>query len=573
MSEHQFDSDDPFGLHLEGPSAASLPFLNPYRHIGELNEQELFKLRRHPFEVAQAIISKYSKEGISELLATPGEVERLKWVGIYPQRQGGDAFMMRIKVPGGVLNAAQVREIGLAAEAFADGPIEHPLFGNHYADLTTRQAIQLHWLHMADVPRIWERFARVGLTSIQACGDCARNVTSCPVSGIDPHEIVDGLRVARAVSDFFTGNRTYANLPRKFKIAICGCSQNCARAEINDIGLWPARLDGEAGFNVLVGGGLSDGERLASDIDLFVNENDAVELCRAIAQTFGELGNREHRGLARMRYLVQELGPEEFRAQIVARLGFPARSGAESLSTGYRRDHVGVHPQRQEGLNYVGCVVPVGRMSGRDLIEAARLAELYGDGNFRIGVDQNFVLSGVATERVDALLNEELIQRFSPNAGPFTRGIVACTGNEFCRYAITETKERAVKLARRLDERLAEISPSTALSTTPLRIHVSGCSASCAQPQIADVGLRGAVHKGQHSLEEAYDVGLGGALGPEAGFLNWIEGAVPARSLESAIARVAVAYDSQHVDNESFTAWTRRVPLVQLRTIVNGRGS
>ena len=171
------------------------------------------------------------------------------------------------------------------------------------------------------------------------------------------------------------------------------------------------------------------------------------------------------------------------------------------------------------------------------------------------------------------LLAEDLIVKFSPNAGPFTRGIVACTGNEFCRYAITETKGQAVQLARRLDARLGELSPDSPLRTTPLRIHLSGCSASCAQPQIADVGLRGAVHKGSTQLEEAYDVGLGGALGPEAGFLDWVEGAVPVRQLEGAIVRVALAYDAQHLGDETFTAWTRRVPLVELRTIVNGKGS
>jgi ferredoxin-nitrite reductase len=375
------------------------------------------------------------------------------------------------------------------------------------------------------------------------------------------------------VSSFFTGNRLYANLPRKFKIAICGCRENCARVEINDVGLWPASLDGAVGFNVLAGGGLSDGERLASDLDLFIDVDQAVELTRAVAQLFGELGNRENRGLARMRYLVQELGPDEFRRELVARLAFEPRRGAETLSTGYRRDHVGVHPQRQDGLSYVGCVVPAGRVTGRDLVEAARLAERYGDGTFRIGVDQNFVLAGVANDRVDDLLAEELITRYSPDAGPFTRGIVACTGNEFCRYAITETKGKAVQLARRLDARLGELAPDSPLRTNPLRIHLSGCSASCAQPQIADVGLRGAVFKGDTMLEEAYDVGLGGALGPEAGFLDWVEGAVPARHLESAIVRVALAYDEQHHRDETFTAWTRRVPLVELRTIVNGRGS
>ena len=567
------DMDDPYGLGLDPPGAPPIAFLNPYRHIGELNEQELFKLRRHPFDVASAVLTTYAQGGLDQLAKVPGEVERLKWVGLYPQRQGGDAFMMRVKVPGGVMRSEQAREIGLAADSFSEGPTEHPMFGNNYLDLTTRQAIQLHWIQMGNVPRIWERFARVGLTTVQACGDCARNITSCPVSGVDPHEVLDGLGVARAVSDFFTGNRVYANLPRKFKISICGCRENCARVEINDIGLWPAQLGDDFGFNVQVGGGLSDGERLASDLDLFISPDQAVELCRAVAQTFGELGNRENRGLSRMRYLVEELGPEQFRAELVRRMEFTPMSGADGLSSGYRRDHVGVHPQRQSGLNYVGAVVPVGRMSGRDLIEAARLADRYGDGTVRIGVDQNFILSGVADDKVSDLLAEDLMVRFSPDAGPFTRGIVACTGNEFCRYAITETKERAVTLARRLDQRVAELSPSGRLNHRPLRIHLSGCSASCAQPQIADIGLRGAVYKGAHSLEEAYDVGLGGALGPEAGFLDWIEGAVPSRSLESAIARVAIAYDEQGHDDETFTSWSRRIPLVELRTIVNGRGT
>ena len=299
-----------------------LKFVRPYRNIGELNPTEQLKLSRHPFEVAQAIIDTYSKQGVDSINKVPGELERFKWVGMYPQRQGGDAFMMRIKVPGGVMTAAQVREIGVAADAFAEGPDESPVFGNRYADLTTRQDIQLHWIRIADVPRIWQRFWDVGLTTVQACGDSARNVCSCPVSGIDEKEVIAALPVAEAISAFFTGNREYANLPRKFKIAVTGCTEDCARVEINDIGLWPAeQADGTVGFNVLIGGGLSDGERMASDIDVFIQPDQAVELCRGVAQLFGELGNRENRGLARMRYLAEELGPEGFRAALDERTG------------------------------------------------------------------------------------------------------------------------------------------------------------------------------------------------------------------------------------------------------------
>ncbi len=547
-----------------------LRFIRPYRIIGELNPTEQLKLARHPFEVAQAVIDTYSKQGPASINAVPGEVERLKWVGMYPQRQGGDAFMMRIKVPGGVMTAAQVREVGVAADAYAEGPDDSPVFGNRYADLTTRQDIQLHWIRIADVPRIWQRFWDVGLTTVQACGDSARNVCACPVSGIDAHEVVDALPVAQAISAYFTGNREYANLPRKFKIAVTGCLEDCARVEINDIGLWPAeQSDGSIGFNVLIGGGLSDGERMASDIDVFIRPDQAVELCRGVAQVFGELGNRENRGLARMRYLAQELGPEGFRAALDERTKFTLDPAAKELTDRFRGDHVGVHPQKQPGLVYVGCSVPVGRMHGIDLIETARLAETYGDGSVRIGTDQNFILSGVPEERLDDLLAEPLLAKYSPFPGPFQRGVVACTGSEFCRFAVVETKERAVKWARRLDAELAEQGVDGA-DAGVIRMHFSGCSASCAQPQIADIGFRGDIaHVDQH-IEEAVDIGLGGSLGPDAAFIDWVTGAMPVNDVPDALLRVVGRYQAERRPKEPFHLWARRIPMAELTATVNG---
>jgi ferredoxin-nitrite reductase len=547
-----------------------LRFIRPYRIIGELNPSEQLKLARHPFEVAQAVIDTYSKQGPDSINAVPGEVERLKWVGMYPQRQGGDAFMMRIKVPGGVMTAAQVREVGVAADAYAEGPDDSPVFGNRYADLTTRQDIQLHWIRIADVPRIWQRFWDVGLTTVQACGDSARNVCSCPVSGIDAHEVVDALPVAQAISAYFTGNREYANLPRKFKIAVTGCLEDCARVEINDIGLWPAeQSDGSIGFNVLIGGGLSDGERMASDIDVFIRPDQAVELCRGVAQVFGELGNRENRGLARMRYLAQELGPEGFRAALDERTKFSLDPAGKELTDRFRGDHVGVHPQKQPGLVYVGCSVPVGRMHGIDLIETARLAETYGDGSVRIGTDQNFILSGVPEERLDDLLAEPLLAKYSPFPGPFERGVVACTGSEFCRFAVVETKERAVKWARKLDAELAEQGTGGG-DAGVIRMHFSGCSASCAQPQIADIGFRGDIaHVDQH-IEEAVDIGLGGSLGPDAAFIDWVTGATPVNEVPDALLRVVGRYQAERRANEPFHLWARRVPMAELKATVNG---
>jgi ferredoxin-nitrite reductase len=562
------DLDNPYGMEFRGRRDRGLKFVRPYRNIGELNPTEQLKLQRHPFEVAQAVIDTYSKQGAASINAVPGEMERMKWVGMYPQRQGGDAFMMRIKVPGGIMTSAQVREVGVAADAFAEGPDDSPVFGNRYADLTTRQDIQLHWIRIADVPRIWQRFWEVGLTTVQACGDSARNVCSCPVSGIDAHEVVDAFPVAQAISAFFTGNREYANLPRKFKIAVTGCTEDCARVEINDIGLWPAEHDdGTVGFNVLIGGGLSDGERMASDIDLFIAPDQAVELSRGVAQLFGELGNRENRGLARMRYLAQELGPEGFRAALDERTRFTFEPAGRELTSRFRGDHVGVHPQKQDGLVYVGCSVPVGRMHGIELIELARLAEIYGDGDVRIGTDQNFVISGVPEDRVDDLLAEGLLQTYSPFPGPFERGVVACTGSEFCRFAVVETKERAVKWARALDAQLPEGDQRDA---GVIRMHFSGCSASCAQPQIADIGFRGDIAHVDEHIEEAVDIGLGGSLGPDAAFIDWVTGAMPVDRVPDALARVVGRYRDEHRPGEAFYQWARRSNAEDLRLTLQG---
>jgi ferredoxin-nitrite reductase len=572
--------EQPWGVEIRGTDRA-MHFLRPYRRVGELNQVERWKLDRHPLDVADAVITRYAQAGPDAIAAIPGEQERLKWVGLYPQRQGGDAFMMRIKVPGGVLSADQAQAIGVVADAFALGPDDSAVFGNHYVDITTRQDIQLHWIRIGDVPRIWERFADVGLTTIQACGDSARNVLCCPVAGVDASEVLDALPVARAISAFFTGNREYANLPRKFKMSVTGCREDCAQAEINDIGLWPARKDdATVGFNVLVGGGLSDGERMASDIDVFIEPDQAVEITRAIAQLFGELGNRENRGLARMRYLVQELGPEEFRAELAARVRFPLTPAGEELTTRYRGDHVGVHPQRQSGVNYVGCSVPVGRMTGIDFIEAARLARTYGDATVRLGTDQNFVLSGVPDDGVDDLLDEQLLQTFSPFPGPFERGVVACTGNEFCRFAVVETKERAVSWARWLDQQLTDDPIGAHAGRQRLsdprsdagviRMHFSGCSASCAQPQIADIGFRGETAHVAERIEEAVDIGLGGSLGPDAGFIDWVENARPVDDVPPALLRVVRRYQSERRTDEPFYNWARRMPNEELAATLAG---
>jgi len=533
----------------------------------KLNKVEQIKLERHPLEVRQAILDTYSKEGIESLHAVPGEVERLKWVGIYPQKQGGDAFMMRVKVPGGVLTPEQARVIGRIASDFANGPIPNPHFGNNFLDMTTRQDVQMHWLRMGDIPEIWRRLEEAGITTVQACGDSARNVLCCPVSGLGHEEVIDAYPVAQAISNYFTGNREYANLPRKFKMSVTGCLEDCAQAEINDIGMLPARLeDGTLGFNLRVGGGLSDGPRMASDIDVFVRPEEAVEITRGIAQVFGELGDRENRWTARMRYLVQELGPEGFREELEKRVDFELTPAGEDLTKRYRGDHVGVHPQKEDGLYYVGLNVPVGRMSGEDFEEAGRLAEEYGS-EVRLATDQNLIVTGVAEDRLDNLLAKPLLERYSPNPGAFERGVVACTGSEFCRFGIVETKIRAVEWAREMDERVGD-----GIGQEAVRMHFSGCSASCAQPQIGDIGFRGETAKTKDDIVEGVDIGLGGSLGRDAAFIDWVEGAKPADDVPDALFAVFEKFKEERRNDERFHEWARRRPNKELRAALRSRG-
>ncbi|HEV2093684.1 MAG TPA: ferredoxin--nitrite reductase [Rubrobacter sp.] len=522
-----------------------------------LNKVEKIKLQRHPLEVQQAIIDTYSKD-LSAMDDVPGEVERLKWVGIYPQKQGGDAFMMRVKVPGGVLTPEQTKVIGKIAVDFANGPIPNPHFGNNFLDLTTRQDVQMHWLKMGDIPEVWRRLEEAGITTVQACGDSARNVLCCPVSGLDHEEVIDAYPVAQAISDYFTGNREYANLPRKFKMSVTGCLEDCAQAEINDIGMLPARLeDGTIGFNLRVGGGLSDGPRMASDIDVFVRPEEAVEITRGIAQVFGELGDRENRWTARMRYLVQKIGPEAFREELQKRVSVELTPAGEDLTKHYRGDHVGVHAQR-DGLYYVGLNVPVGRMSGEQFVEAGRLAEQYGS-EVRLATDQNLVITGVPADRIDDLLAEPLLERFSPKPGAFERGVVACTGSEFCRFGIVETKIRAVEWAKEMDERVGDVGQEA------VRMHFSGCSASCAQPQIGDVGFRGETAKTRTSIVEGVDIGLGGSLGRDAAFIDWVEGAKPTDEVPDALVSVFEKFKEEGREGERFHEWARRKKNAELR--------
>ena len=582
-----------------------------------MNTVEEYKQTKHPLDVVEDV-KEYAAEGLSfeeiEARAGDGEWERLKWAGMYSHGVQDGYFMMRTKVPGGYLSPDQAEVIGEVAEEYATAPEEHggeeqnSVWGDAYLDITTRQDIQKHWIEVEDIPDIWAKYDDVDLTTIQGCGDSARNVLGCPAAGLDDHECFNALPVIDAVSDYFTENREYANLPRKFKMTITGCKHDCGQSQINDVGMTPARKEvdvsggaggssdssdgGEEiyGFHCKVGGGLSDGPRMATQMDVFVPPGDAVEFCRAIAQTFKELGDRNNRGVCRMRYLVEQLGTEEFEQAVRRRCEVDLPEAGTDLTEGYTGDHVGVHDQKQDGLKYVGFNVITGRMGGDEFAEAAQAAREYGteDASIRLATDQNFLITHIPEENLGDLLNEPFARKYEHDPGPFSRGAVGCTGSEFCNYGIIETKNRVYRWAKALDRRV-----DTPDDLDVVRMHMSGCSASCAQPQIADIGFRGETvalddpegttneegdnREGSETpladgeavdIVEGMDFGLGGALGTDNEFLDWVEHAVPADAVIPAIEELFAAYTDERTEGERFYEWTRRVGNNRLRKIM-----
>lgn len=553
-----------------------------------MNTVEQWKQDKHPLDVIEDVYE-YAEEGLTfdaiEARAGDGEWERLKWAGLYTHGQHRGYFMLRTKVPGGYLTPEQAEVIGDVAEEFATAPEafggseQNEEWGDGFLDITTRQDVQMHWIEIEDIPEIWDRYEEVGLTTVQGCGDGARNVLGCPAAGLDDHECFDAQPVVDAVSEFFTGNREYANLPRKFKMTITGCREDCAQSQINDVGLTPAKrqIDGEwfYGFHARVGGGLSDGPRMASPLEVFIRPEDTVEFCRAVAQVFKELGDRNNRGVCRMRYLVEQLGPETFEQAVRERCSAPLRERGVDLTEGYTGDHVGVHEQNDDGLSYVGFNVITGRIGGSEFTDAAKAARRYGTdaASVRLATDQNFLISHVPSDATDDLVSEPFAADYQPDPGPFARGAVGCTGSEFCNYGIIETKQRVKRWARELDDRI-----ETPEDLDVVRMHMSGCSASCAQPQIADIGFRGetvnvtdserSTNEEGDTIVEGMDVGLGGSLGGDNAFIDWVETAVPAKAVIPALEQLFAVYTEERSGGERFYEWCRRVNNERLRTLM-----
>ncbi|MFC7007259.1 nitrite/sulfite reductase [Halalkalicoccus salilacus] len=502
---------------------------------------------------------------------------RFKFWGVFHHRGGQESyFMMRLTNCGGVLTPDQLRAIGEVARDYAKGPAENPEFGNGWIDLTTRQSIQLHWLKLEDVPEIWEKLEAVGVSSRSAGGDTMRNISGCPVAG-KAEEYIESRPLLDEIQETIRGDDALCNMPRKFNISVTGCRQGCAQDSINDIGLEPAHkfIEGEEieGFNVRVGGGLGGREpRPARSLDLFVRPEHAVETVRAFVELYHEEGNRQNRSKNRARFFVDEWGTDAIREALDERLEFALETagtnfrGEYTYNAGKRaeqgaHDHVGVYPQK-DGKNYVGLSVAVGRLPAEEAIELADLADEYGSGEVRLTRRQNPLIMDVPDERLDGLLAEPFLEKHTPEPNPFVQGAMACTGTEFCSLALTETKARMARMLRWLRDNV-EVPEDV----DRIKIHFSGCTADCGQAMTADIGLQGMRARKDGEMVEAVDVGVGGGIGVEPTFIEWVRQRVPADEVPGMLKNVIEAYAALRTEGQTFREWvdaTGHETLVEL---------
>jgi len=464
-----------------------------------MNKIEALKAERDGLDVAEDLV-RFAREGWRTI--ADDDKERLKWVGVFHRKPTPGHFMMRIRMANGIVTAAQARLLGEITKAT----------GRNIADVTTRQQIQLRWVTIEGVPDVIARLGAAGLSSLQTGMDNIRGIVGCPATGLTPHELFDTAPIAAAFQRIFLGNKAFTNLPRKFNVTITGCLEHCTAGETQDISMTPAiaTRDGAegAGLNVAVGGKQgSGGPRFATDLDAFVAPGEAADVCAAIALIFRDHGPREARSKARLAFLVDEWGGQRFREELEARLGRvlpPAGRDARGATT---TDHLGIFRQREPGLNYIGLKTPVGRVTGDQLVELARLAERYGRGELRFTPSQNVLIPHVPDALLGELTQEPLLRELPYNPSEIQRGLVSCTGTDFCNLALIDTKTRALALAREFERRLE--------TSRPLTVRWSGCPASCGNHHTADVGLQGCKVKVNGKIVDGVHVFVGGRGGRE----------------------------------------------------------
>ena len=530
-----------------------------------LNKNEQSKKDDDPLNVRARIEHIYSKRGFASI--DPADLRgRFRWLGLYTQRAPGfdggktamleedelddEFFMMRVRSDGQLLSPDAVRTLGTIGQEFA----------RDTADVTDRENIQYHWIRVEDVPEIWERLGAVGLTTLEACGDSPRPFLGSPVAGVAAEEIIDGSEALDEIKRRVLGNPAYSNLPRKFKTALTGHPSHDVSPETNDVAfVGTVHPDHGPGFDLWVGGGLSTNPMLAERLGVWIPLEEVADAWEGVAAIFRDYGYRRLRSRARLKFLVADWGPDTFREVLEKEyLGRQLVRCESPASPEGHRDHIGVHPQR-DGKRYVGIAPTAGRVSGTMLGELADLMDAFGIDGARLTPYQKIVLIGVGADDVDALLDRLDTIGLSGRPSGWRRNTMACTGIEFCKLAIVDTKDRARDLVAELERRFPDLD-------VPITVNVNGCPNACARTQVADIGLKGQLVMHDGHQVEGFQVHLGGATGLQANFGRKLRAhKVTSAGLDDYVTAVVTSFLAERHDGESFVSWVQRADEALLR--------
>ena len=534
LREHEGSGRPPAPLAMTQPTPIpSLPEPPSLELVLKRNPVERLKREKSPLGMLDELPALIAT-GYADI--PEEDVVRLKWWGLYHDKPKVGSFMLRIKLPAGRIAPEQLETVGRLS-------VEH---GQDAAELSTRQTIQLHYLRLESLPAVFAALEEVGLTTAGACGDAVRNVTGCPVAGIAHDELFDATPVLEQVTRFFYGNPDYSDLPRKHKISIAACPHRCNAPEINCISLVGVLRDGEPGFAVLVGGGLSSVPRIARDLGVFVRPEEALDVLRALLDAWKEdLRYRVSRVKARLKFMVDDYGPEGMRAEVERRLGRSLPAFALPPLEREPGEHLGVHRQAGEGRSYVGIPVHVGLVGGARLRRLAALAGELG-GDVRVTRQQNLVLAGVPDERLEETTRRLGALSFELDANGIRGRSIACTGEPHCNFSVTETKTRLDALIQGLERRFGD-------DVAGLRLHLDGCPHACGQHWVGDLGFQGTTARDEQGRRlPAYDVLLRGALGPRAAIARPVFRRVPSEELDETVAGLVAGWLERRAPGEPF---------------------
>lgn len=548
-NSHGLITNDPASgvtnLATENPSEEDMYFNTP---VSDLCKEERWKREQNPLDIWDKLLD-HANENKAP---APDDIFRFKFHGLFYVAPTQDSFMVRLRIPGSVLTSHQMSGLATLAEQCGCGR----------ADITTRGNLQIRNLQPKDIVRVMAAIQAVGLSSRGSGADNIRNITASPITGIDPTELYDVGPLAEAMGHYIFNSRDLYGLPRKFNIAFDNGGAISVLADTNDIGFVAVRVaEGKAVpsgiyFRVLLCG-ITGHKRFAEDCGLLLRPEQTVAVGAAMTRVFNENGDRTDRKKARLKYLVERWGMEKFLAETERRLAFPlirlAADECEPRAAVDRAGHIGVHAQKQEGLHYIGVSVPVGRLPVEQMNAISDIASEFGSGQIRLTVWQNLVIPNVMSDKLEAAATALTQAGLSFAAGTVLSGTVACTGNQGCRYAASDTKTHAVALANMLDSSFKILKP--------VNLHVTGCSHSCAQHYVGDLGLMGVKVDG----EEGYQVVVGGGSDRDQGLARELIPAIKFTELEPVMNRLFQKYMEQARENESFLEFTRRHQINELK--------